>query len=402
FEPLRFVPTRLKEYGVIDEKLDHERVWFVPKTKFGIDVSLEALEHEWGFNTVILALGAWRDRPLPLDGAEELVGKGLVYQNPLIYWFNHKHEASYEGAQFETPDGAIVIGGGLASVDVAKVMMLETVTRALRERGIEVDMVEMEHKGIDKTLAAHDLTYESLDLKGATLFYRKRREDMPLVAIPPAADEKRIEKIHTSRARLADKAQSKYLFKIEPLMSPESLIVEDGNVTGVRFRRMEHRDGSFVKTDDLVERRGRVVVSSIGSIPEPLPGVPMKGELFDFEVLDAEKQVVRLNGHPTVYAAGNAVTGKGNIAASRKHGTEIAGQVAAWLLGESDVMPVDPEHNRKNAEAVGEAVADELAHATPLSNDEMSALRARVEGRWNEIGFDGNYSAWIESVGRAS
>ncbi|MEO0815025.1 MAG: FAD-dependent oxidoreductase, partial [Myxococcota bacterium] len=170
---------RLKEYGVIDDKLDRERVWFVPKTKFGIDVSLEDLERRWGFQIVILALGAWRDRPLPLDGANELVGRGLVYQNPFIYWFNHKHEPDYDGEHFETPDGAMVIGGGLASIDVAKVMMLESVARALAERGVEVDPVEMEHKGIDKTLAAHNIEFESLGLRGATVCYRKRREDMP-------------------------------------------------------------------------------------------------------------------------------------------------------------------------------------------------------------------------------
>lgn len=386
---------RTKEYGVIDGKLSHPNVSFVPNTKFGYDITLDELEHGWGFNMVVLALGAWRDRPLPLEGADEFVGKGLVYQNPLIYWFNHKDEPDYSGESYPTPDGAIVIGGGLASIDVAKIMMLETVREKLRERGHDIDMVEMEHKGIDKTLAKLEIPYADLGLQGATLFYRKRREDMPLVAMPPGADEKKRDKVFASRSRVADKAQGKYLFRIEPLMSPKELIVEGGRVVGVRFQPMQYADGKFAADGEPVDRRGPVVVSSIGSIPEPLPGVPMKGELFDFVVLDAESEVVHLAGHPSVFAAGNAVTGKGNIVASRKHGTEIAERVANWLLGEGE-RPEAPTANEEHASAVGEAMAERLASAEPLSSDGMAAIRRRVEARWQEVGYSGDYRVWVQ------
>ena len=42
---------------------------------------------------------------------------------------------------FEPLDDAIVIGGGLASIDVAKLLMLETTRAKLRERGIEEDIL---------------------------------------------------------------------------------------------------------------------------------------------------------------------------------------------------------------------------------------------------------------------
>ncbi|MEM6531746.1 MAG: FAD-dependent oxidoreductase [Myxococcota bacterium] len=385
---------RTKEYGVIDKKLSHPNVSFVPDTKFGYDVTLDDLENHWGFNIVVLALGAWRDRPLPLNGADTFVGKGLVYQNPLIYWFNHKHEPGYSGETFSTPDGAIVIGGGLASIDIAKIMMLETVREKLAERGYDIDLAEIEHKGIDKTLAKLEIDFADLGLQGATLYYRKRREDMPLVAIPRGADEKRRERAFASRARVADKAQSKYLFNIAPLMNPQELIVEDGTVVGVRFQPMKHEDGKFVAEGEPVDRRGPVVVSSIGSIPEPLPGVPMKGELFDFVVLDEVNEVVHLAGHPTVYAAGNAVTGKGNIAASKKHGTEVAEQVANWLLGEGDRPDVETA-NEAHASAVGEAIVEKLIGSEPLSTEAMNALHGRVKERWDAVGYSGNYAAWM-------
>ena len=46
------------------------------------------------------ANGAWRDRPLPVEGAEQYVGKGLIYQNPFIIWFNHCDEKDYAGERF--------------------------------------------------------------------------------------------------------------------------------------------------------------------------------------------------------------------------------------------------------------------------------------------------------------
>ncbi len=44
---------------------------------------------------MILANGAWRDRDLGVPGAGKYVGHGLVYQNPFIYWYNHKNEKDY-------------------------------------------------------------------------------------------------------------------------------------------------------------------------------------------------------------------------------------------------------------------------------------------------------------------
>lgn len=393
---------RAKEYGVIDGKLDHENVWFVPSTRLGRDISLSELENDWGFSRVVLAVGAWRDRPLPLPGASELEGKGFVYQNPLIYWFNHHHEPHYAGDHFDTPDGSLIIGGGLASIDVAKVMMLCTVQRALTERGHPIDPLEMEHRGIDRTLEEVGLDLDALQLRGATIFYRKRREDMPLVAMPEAADDKRKSKIEASRVRLADKAMKKYLFRIEPLMRPEGFVVEDGRAVGMRFRQMSHTPTrGFEPSDETTEKRTPMIVSSIGSIPEPLDGVPMKGELYDFEILDRESQLVCLAGHPKVFAAGNAVTGKGNIVASRKHGAEVAERISRWLLGEG--APGDEsEAILTHAEQVGNAVANHLADTEPLSSETLAEIRSRVEARWNTIGYRGAYSEWMARAGTAS
>jgi NADPH-dependent glutamate synthase beta subunit-like oxidoreductase len=92
-------------------------VHFVPATKVGRDVGLREIAERWGFHCVVLANGAWRDRLLAVPDAEKWVGKGLVYQNPFIYWFNHRHEAGF-GREVRGADDTIVVGGGPASIDV--------------------------------------------------------------------------------------------------------------------------------------------------------------------------------------------------------------------------------------------------------------------------------------------
>src|SRR5262245_57382218 len=74
---------RSQEYVRIGDKLKKPLIQFVPRTTIGKDVSLADL-HAWGFSAVILACGAWRDRPLDAEGAKAAEGKGVVYQNPFI------------------------------------------------------------------------------------------------------------------------------------------------------------------------------------------------------------------------------------------------------------------------------------------------------------------------------
>ena len=95
--PKWHVKLRDKEIGRINEKLSHPLVQYVPSVGLGRDVDFKAIAEDWGFSAVILAIGAWRDRPLPLEGVDQFIGNGLYYQNPFIYWFNHKHETRQSG-----------------------------------------------------------------------------------------------------------------------------------------------------------------------------------------------------------------------------------------------------------------------------------------------------------------
>ncbi len=388
---------RHREYRTIDGKLGHPGVAFVPRTRIGRDVDFGELTREWGFSAVVLANGAWRDRPLPVEGADAFVGRGLVYQNPFIIWFNHAGEKDYAGPRFEPEDDVIVVGGGLASIDVAKALMLETTRARLRERGIEESVLELEVKGIPKVLERHGLRFEDLGLRGCTLFYRRRIEDMPVVEYPEGASDERRAKVENSRRKLLEKAMEKYRFRIEPLSAPDGLVTEGDRLVGMRFRRTRMDGGKLVSTDETYERRGTYVISSIGSIPEAIPGIDMKGELFAFTDWD----LGRLAAYPNVFSAGNVVTGKGNIVASRKHASHVAEEVVASFLGVGDAGHAGEEAildgAREAARATADGVAAQVAQETPLDAAAMAALRARVAQQQRRVDF-ADYRSWIERV----
>jgi hypothetical protein len=291
-----------------------------------------------------------------------------------------------------------VVGGGLASIDVVKVLMLETARAKLRERRIEVPMVELEVKGIPKVLAGHGLRFEDLGLEGCTLFYRRRAEDMPLVEAPEGATPERLEKVRGARAKLLEKAMEKYRFRVETLAAPDALLVEGDRLAGLRFRRTSMQDGKLVATDETFERRGPYVVSSIGSIPEPMPDVPMKGELYEF----TDWEVGRLAAYPTLFSAGNVVTGKGNIVASRKHAEAVSEWVIERFLGLGEGGHDGEQALAVAGSAAASAKADQIARDLDprprLSPGELSKLLARVAERQRAVGYDGDYEAWMRKV----
>ena len=107
--PRWHVKQRRDEYEEINKRLDHPKIHYVPLTRMGRDIDFGELREAWGLSAVVLTNGAWRDRPFPVEGADEFVDRGLVYQNPLIYWFNHYPEATYNGPRYELSPGTTVV-----------------------------------------------------------------------------------------------------------------------------------------------------------------------------------------------------------------------------------------------------------------------------------------------------
>ncbi|PJA22080.1 MAG: hypothetical protein COX62_00790 [Deltaproteobacteria bacterium CG_4_10_14_0_2_um_filter_43_8] len=355
---------RAAEFGRIDEVYANNLVSFVPLTRIGRDISFEALKKEWGFSAVFLANGAWKDRPLEIEGVDDYIGKGFYYQNTFMSWFNRREEKDLNGEPCEIKEGAIVIGGGLASIDVCKVFMLCSIQAALQKRGISVEIAELERKGCDKILAENNLTFEELDVKPCTLFYRRSEQDMPLVAFKDSASEEEKEKTYKTRKVLLDRACKRYYFKVSDHSRPVDSIIEDGRLAGLRFIKTETKAGKLLDVPGSeFEVRAPVTVSSIGSIPEPIVGIPQEGELYVWK--DWEKSQLS----ESIYGLGNVVTGKGNIAVSRKHSKDVLEDVLTHYV----------------------------QSLRTLSEAEVEKLYTQVKERQAAVGYTGNFAQWIEA-----
>jgi NADPH-dependent glutamate synthase beta subunit-like oxidoreductase len=394
--PRWHVKQRKEEYEEINQRLERPLVHYVPDTRLGRDLDFEDLRTRWGLSAIVLTHGAWRDRPLAIEGADEFVNRGLIYQNSFIYWFNHYVEKAYQGPRYEIIPGTIVVGGGLASIDVVKVIQIEMTLRALAARGITEDMVRIEREGVDAVLASHNLNWVALGLKPAKLFYRRRVLDMPLSDIPVDAPPRRAEALRSARAKILEKAMRKFQFEFRELRSPAGLVIEDGRMTGVRFSPTEVVDGQVrVVAGEPEIARSAMTISSIGSIPEPIAGIPQRGETYTYA---DQKSGLLMDGPTAVFAAGNVLTGKGNIKDSLENGTEVALRVAESYLGLSDEPAKIADGARAAADAQGNAIAGAMDHRPKLAGEAVEAILRRVRDRQNAVGYHGDYRAWLSHV----
>jgi len=394
--PRWHVKQRKDEYEEINKRLDRPNIEYVPMTRMGRELDFEDLRTGWGLSGIVLTHGAWRDRAFPVEGADQFIDRGLVYQNKLIYWFNHYLEKNYDGPRYELTPGAIIVGGGLASIDVVKVLQIETTLAALKARGIAGDMLALEREGVEPVLNASGLKYGDLGVAPCKLYYRRRVLDMPLSDIPPDAPEKRANALRQARAKILEKAQRKFLFEFQELRAPSGVIVENGLMVGVNFSRTEVADGQVRIVQEGVESpRAKLTISSIGSIPEPIPGIPQKGEVYTY--LD-QKTGLLMDGPTAVFAAGNVLTGKGNIKDSLDSGTEIGTLVAEAYLGLSNEQPKIAEGARKDAAAAGEKIASALSARSRVAPEQVARLLGHVRKRQLAVGYHGNYRAWIAKV----
>jgi hypothetical protein len=276
------------------------------------------------------------------------------------------------------------VGGGLASVDVLKVLQIETVQAALARQGIDEDMHRLEMDGIPAVLEEHGLTWQRLGLEGATLYYRRRIEDMPLAEIPAEADDDKRRKLEATRRRILEKAVAKYCFHVEPLRVPVGLLVEGDRLAGIRFQRTRIEDGRAVPVEgDVEDVHAPLVVSSIGSVPEPMEGVTQEGLLY----LWIDPHLGRLDGYDSVFSTGNVVTGKGNIVASRRHSKVVTAHVINDHLGVTN----------GSGPSAASLVAQVQARAA-LDGDALGRLLRRVAARQEAVGFTGSYGQWIERM----
>ena len=355
---------RKKEMAQIDTRISHELVDFLPNTQIGKDLTVEELL-TMGFSTVLMANGAWKDRTFPVKEIAKYEGDGFYYQNPFVYWYNHNEQPTYTGEQIVVEDNAVVVGGGLASIDVVKILQVELVSKVLKDRGIEISTIDLEHKGIPAALEEFNLTWDDLELEGAYLLYRRNVRNMPLASIPADATPEKDQKIRDTRAKILKKAQDKYLFRFKDQTQPVGIIEEEGSLLGLRMIENDLVNNKAIsKEGSEYDLYSSMVISSIGSIPEPIEGIPMEWSTYDIK----NKETGEVNGLDNVFGVGNAITGKGNIRVSRIHAREVAVYVADNRLPESGV--------------------------------DVDSVRTKVHSLQEKAGYKGDYPSWVQAKAR--
>ena len=347
---------RTKEYFKIDDIMSHELVDFIPLTRLGKDLHFKDI-YDIDWSCIYFANGAWNDRSFPFTEIEKF--SNFYYQNPFVYWFNHYHEASYNGPSVDIRDKALVVGGGLASIDVCKIIQLELVRQKIESPIENFDIVEMEHKGIPKYLEMHDIDYNTLNIHGATLVYRRDVENMPLTTIPENADAQMVEKRKLARRKVLENMQNKFLFNVAECTQPTGLHIVDQKLEGLEVIKNEIVNGKPVAIEGSADiLKGSIIVSSIGSLPEPIDGVPMDGSTYN--IIDQESG--KFDELDKVHGMGNAVTGKGNIKASRV-----------------------------SAKTVGDLTIDLLQD---VSSNTINTIDSKVKEWQKKVTYDGNYFEW--------
>ena len=347
---------RINEYFKIDDIISNELVDFVPLTRIGKDVSFEEI-YNMGWSCIYFANGAWKDRSFPIKEIEEF--DNFYYQNPFVYWFNHYHEPSYNGPKVDIKDDAIVIGGGLASIDVCKITQLELVRQKVESKIENFDIIEMEHKGIPKYLEQYDMKYEDLGINGTTLVYRRSIENMPLTTIPEDATPEMVEKRKLARRKILNNTLDKFLFKVAECTQPVGLSYEDNILNGIEVIENEIIDGKLIAKENSNKiLHGNTFISSIGSLPEPIQGIPMDGSTYNI----ADEDSGKFDELEKVHGMGNAITGKGNIKASR---------VSAKTVGD---LTIDLIHD--------------------IDQDVIDNIDLKVKEWQSKSSYDGNYFEW--------
>jgi hypothetical protein len=190
-----------------------------------------------------------------------------------------------------------------------------------------------------------------------------------------------------------DKVIERFLVHFAPNHALKAPLLDDGRLCGLVFEQTRTVDGKLVTLPNSEQTyRADLVVSSIGSIPQPIAGVPMRGELIDF----ADHNTGRVRGFDAVFGLGNALTGKGNIKDSRRNALQISTHVAEAYLGLTDAVEgTSPAHAHAHAHEQALRAAEIVKTRPIVAPAQQRELNAIVRSLQARVGFDGNLTAWL-------
>jgi NADPH-dependent glutamate synthase beta subunit-like oxidoreductase len=217
---------------------------------------------------------------------------------------------------------------------------------------------------------------------------------MPLAQPPDNATPDQVAKTEQVRQKMLKLARDRYLFRFQERRLTTGLVVENGRLAGLKVveTKIEGRKADPVPGSEH-ELRAPLIVSSIGSVPEKVPGLAMKGEYITFTGED----LPRYTAMDRVFGVGNVVTGQGNIRVSLVHSQKVTKH-----LIDNRIKAGSREANVSAAEkqVAGEmqAIEQEIDAIPPLSDQQRASLEKHVHSLQEKVGYTADYDSWLAKV----
>jgi ferredoxin/flavodoxin---NADP+ reductase len=279
-----------------------------------------------------------------------------------------------------------------------KVLQLENYERAIRARGLTTDMHELEKRGVPAVCKDLGIDPKDLGVKGCLLIYRRRVQDMPLQQPPENATPEQIAKTEQVRQKVLRLAQDKFLFRVQDCTLTQGVLVENGRMVGLKAARtkVEGRKADPIPGSEH-ELRAPLVISSIGSVPEKIPGVVMKGEYYTFA---DENDLPRYTGCDGVFGVGNVVTGQGNIRVSLVHSQRVTNElIERYMVGDGAAAEAGLYAVAEGrAAGQAQAVEEKIKSLPALDEIQAAALSERIRSAQQKVGYASDYDSWIAKV----
>jgi len=156
---------------------------------------------------------------------------------------------------------------------------------------------------------------------------------------------------------------------------------------------MKVKNGKLI---EIADKRKTIkcssVISSIGSLPEPIDGVPVDGHVYKIEDPISSK----VAGFDNVFVIGNAVTGRGNIKDSLKHGKETTLNILEdYLEYEAETFSDLLRRQENSIDEQTANIAEQVSHKKFVNDDVIQSILDKTKALQSSVNCNGNYMDWV-------
>ena len=282
------IPNYRLPQDVIDAEIKallDENITLKCNTALGKDFTVDSLMKD-GFQSVLVALGAHKSRPLQLENEDV---EGVYPSIEFLKAFNQRGDSLARGR-------VGVIGGGNSAIDAARM--------ALRQK----------------------------DVESVTILYRRTRDEMPAFGEEIEAAEQEGIKLQTLVTPTRVVAYSGHLAGLECCKNELGDVDSSGRRRPVPIKNTEH----VIELDTLV-----VAISEDAGIDAIGPAKESGIEVTNWNTVKTDEATLQTN-RPGVFAAGDVVTGPNTVVEAIAAGKKAAVMIDRYVRGESLVRPAQP------------------------------------------------------------